>query len=142
MDEQEIKPSPQSTAPTRMRLADVSVDLLEDIRTLLSKELDLLWLELREKITQSTSLLAFLVVLGSLTILSLQLLVIAGVFFIAKTFQLELYASFALTGAATLLVTALGAAAAWFGFRELFSKPLETPTMMKEHWQWILQKKN
>jgi hypothetical protein len=124
------------------KLSSISLELLEDIRNFLSKEIDLLWLEVREKLSQSTSLLILLMALATLAIVAGQLLVLGLVFYLAKAWQLELHQSFALTGATALALCAVAGCVAWFGFRNLFTKPLETPGLMKEHWQWILQKKN
>jgi hypothetical protein len=134
----EIEQKPASSA----KLSNISLELLEDIRNFVSKEIDLLWLEVREKLSQSTSLFVLLLALATLAIVAGQLLVLGLVFYLAKAWQMELYQSFALTGGTALLLCAIAGCVAWFGFRNLFTKPLETPGLMKEHWQWILQKKN
>lgn len=134
----EIEQKPTSGA----KLSNISLELLEDIRNFVSKEIDLLWLEVREKLSQSTSLFVLLLALATLAIVAGQLLVLGLVFYIAKAWQMELYQSFALTGGTALLLCTIAGSVAWFGFRHLFTKPLETPGLMKEHWQWILQKKN
>ncbi|GEM_PF-6149926 len=141
MIENENKLSTEKPA-TGAKLSNISLELLEDIRNFVSKEIDLLWLEVREKLSQSSSLFVLLLALTTLAIVAGLLLVLALVFYIAKAWQLELYQSFALTGGTAFLLCVIAGCVAWFGFRNLFTKPLEAPGLMKEHWQWILQKKN
>lgn len=128
-------------ARVKPSLAELSVSLIDDVKTLISKQLELFKVEVQDDLRSSGRLLLVCAVAGLIGLLALQLGVLGVVFYLSEKQGWTLYESFALAGGTLFIMSFVGAGIAVLRLKQK-KMNVEAARLFKGQLKWTPKKNN